>query len=101
MTPTRLGTTLVELIVTLAIMAIVTGVAALAVRDRRPETRELDPEAMIARARTDAVALRHAVTIDVILSGKPYAVTALPDGGVIADGRVQRHRLNGERVDAP
>jgi prepilin-type N-terminal cleavage/methylation domain-containing protein len=95
----RRGVTLIELIVVLAIVAIVAGVTTLAFRgaDRR---RDVAPWfTAVAAARRTAIDSARVVTITVSVSDTPHAVTALPDGSVLTDLGVDR--LTGEVTHAP
>jgi prepilin-type N-terminal cleavage/methylation domain-containing protein len=93
----RRGVTLVELLVAIVIVGLLAGVAGVAVR-RAPAPSETDRLlAAVAGARRAAVRDRRAATIEIRLGGAPYAVTALPDGGVIAD-RVVREQLGIDRL---
>jgi len=92
----RAGTTLLELLVTLAIVAIVSAVVGLTLR-ATPAPPADDAQATVAAARHTAVAERRVVTVTVQSHGQPHAVTALPDGGIVADSALGRDRLTGER----
>jgi prepilin-type N-terminal cleavage/methylation domain-containing protein len=93
----RRGSTLLELMVTLAIMAIVAGVATMALRSPGSTARSWYSEVSDARA----LALRSgaAVTIDVVIDDSVLVVTALPDGQVLAPAILALDRLSGERRD--
>jgi Tfp pilus assembly protein FimT len=93
---TRPGSTLLELLVTLAIVAIACAVVGLTVR-AAPEPAADDAQAAVAAARRAAIAERRPVTVTVAARGEPHALTALPDGGVVADSVLGLDRLTGER----
>lgn len=91
MTP-RAGSTLVELIVTLAVMAIVAAAVALALPAKSPAPN-VD---VIAAARREAIVSRRRVSVRVIVMGHAAALTANPDGSVVADSGIAIDRLSGE-----
>lgn len=93
---TRSGTTLLELLVTLAIVAIASAVVGLALRAPVAPAAD-DAQATVAAARRAAIAGRRPVTVRVAAYRESGAVTALPDGGVVADSALGRDRLTGER----
>ena len=95
----RRGVTLVELIVVLAIVAIIAGVTTLAFRrvDLRPSVAPW--VSALAAARRTAIDSDRVVTITVSAGDAPHAATALPDGSVVTDLRVDR--LTGEVPRAP
>ena len=92
------GSTLLELIVTLAVMAVVAGVVALALRPRDAAHPAADP---VVEARRAAIAARRPVTIDLVRDGRVFVLTALPDGGVIADADLGLDRFTGEKIHEP
>lgn len=90
----RAGVTLVELLVVLAIMTIMTGVVGLAGQPRR----HVDPDSAstrVAAARRTALASGRPVSITVVALGHARAVTALPNGAVIADSSLGVDQLSG------
>ena len=97
----RSGVTLVELIVVLAIVAVIAGVTALSFRraDRDPTVAPWVSH--VAAARRMAIDSGHAVTITVSVGDTVHAVTALPDGSVISDSRLGIDRLSGEVARVP
>lgn len=95
----RNGTTLLELLVVILIMAIVAGVSVLALRP--PEaTPPGDVGAAIQTARRHALDLGHTVDTEVLIGGRSYLVTLLPDGRAIADTAVSLNRLSGAFPDS-
>lgn len=82
----RRGVTLVELLVVLAVLGVMTGVAGLAFGGERtepaPDEAALD---RIAAARREAVVTGRSVSTTVMLGGRPRAVTAHADGRVLAE----------------
>jgi prepilin-type N-terminal cleavage/methylation domain-containing protein len=95
----RHGVTLVELIVVLAIVAVIAGVTTLAFR-----RADLGPTVApwvrtVAAARRTAIDSNRVVTITLSVDATPHAVTALPDGSVVTD--LPLDRLTGEVQRAP
>ena len=90
----RRGTTLIELVVVLAVMAVLAGVAAFTLGGHTWQAES--PFAPLEEARRRAIAERGPVTIEIAQSGARFLVTALPDGGVVADSGVAVDRLSGE-----
>ena len=93
------GVTLVELLVVLMLMAIVAGVVGLAMRSAGSFTdgEGIDTEQVAAaRARASAVRLGRPVTIVIARDSQPLPVRALPDGRVVADGRLGVDPLSGD-----
>lgn len=90
----RPGVTLVELIVVLAIMTVMAAVVGLAA----PPVRHADPDIATTRvtaARRAALASGQPVTVTVVSHEHPYAVTAYPNGAVVADSALVVDRLAG------
>jgi Tfp pilus assembly protein FimT len=104
----RSGGTLIEMVVTLAVMAIVAAVATLALRPAasHPEPfhghseRSEESAVRIAAARRAAIAQRHPVTLSLRRDGDSLLVTALPDGRVLADSGISLDPLTGAPVHA-
>jgi len=97
----RPGVTLVELIVVLAIIAVIAGVTTLAFR-RADLTPSVEPwVSAIATARRIAIDSSRTVRLTVRIGDSVYAATALSDGSVVADGRLGIDRLSGEVTHAP
>lgn len=78
------GTTLVELIVSLAILALLAGVTSLAVTSLQ---RKEDPSTGAILDRTKAEAIRAGrpirVTVDTAGAAEPSALLVLPDGRIV------------------
>jgi prepilin-type N-terminal cleavage/methylation domain-containing protein len=91
----RSGVTLLELIVVLAILALVGSVVGLAVR-ATPLAHGANPiAAALVTVRDSAIRTRRSVTTMVMLSDSVREITALPDGRVITDS-VVRAQLSSE-----
>lgn len=89
------GSTLVELVVVLTIIAVIAGVTGLSFR--RAENRApLSPvESRIADARREAIRSGRAVTVITWRDERPITATAHPDGRVVADTGVAIERFSG------
>jgi prepilin-type N-terminal cleavage/methylation domain-containing protein len=92
------GHTLLELLIVLAILGVVAGVTGLAFRRPTAPTPVDSVDARIADARRDAIRSGHSVTITAVHAGLPMAVTAHPDGRVIADTALAIDHLSGRRA---
>lgn len=92
---TRPGVTLVELVVTLAIIGTLAGVVTLQHGRRRPPTDNETARAEIGSLRARALAEGGVARGVVILQGRAYPVAALPDGSVIADTILRIDRFGG------
>ena len=83
--PVRLGVTLLELMVTLALLAILAGVVGLSLHGSEPK-RPVDARtAQLAAAREEALRSGHVVSVTLVDSSHAYTATAYPDGRVLAD----------------
>lgn len=88
------GVTLVELIITLTVMATLAAVVTVAIVERpRMEDRELD--SLLTGARQRALETGRSVTIRLSVRGQPAFATALPDGRVVADAVLRVDPLTG------
>ena len=82
----RRGVTLIELLVTLAILGLVAGVTGLSLGAAPVPAVPLDARrAHIADARDSALRTGHPVTVIIADDGMISYATALPDGRVLAD----------------
>jgi prepilin-type N-terminal cleavage/methylation domain-containing protein len=96
----RAGVTLIELIVVLALLSIVAGVVALAMR-AAPSARAEDAALRrVLAARDSALRIGHPLTISMTLGGVEHSATAYPDGRVVADSTFHVDLLNGRPADA-
>ncbi|HKS04931.1 MAG TPA: type II secretion system protein [Gemmatimonadaceae bacterium] len=80
----RTAFTLVEVMITVAIIGVIASVVTLAFRVPPADTRD-DAIAQALRARRVALTEGRAVTIDVLTDSGVVAVTAHPDGRIVAD----------------
>jgi prepilin-type N-terminal cleavage/methylation domain-containing protein len=80
---TARGHTLVELLVVLAMLGVVAGIALLAFRPGSEAQPSDDP--VVAKARQRALASGRPVTVSFARAGNAAVVTVLPDGRVVGD----------------
>ncbi|HEX2778578.1 MAG TPA: prepilin-type N-terminal cleavage/methylation domain-containing protein [Gemmatimonadaceae bacterium] len=95
----RSGTTVVELLVVLAILGVVAGVTAVAIHTPRPAAAG-GAAATLVDARECAVRTGRTVTVIVADSADVRAATAYPDGRLIVDDRLSIDTRSGRPVDA-
>lgn len=91
----RGGVTLLELLVTMAVLGIVAGVVSVTLR-RLDEPAPDSPASRVARARREAVASGRPVTVTI----DTMNATAWPDGSVVADSVLAVDRLSGRPAHA-
>jgi prepilin-type N-terminal cleavage/methylation domain-containing protein len=96
----RSGVTLLELTVTIAIIAIIAGVVGLAVARTPSAPPDKQLAAAIRRLRTAAVRSGRPVAIDLSYRAARYTVTALPDGRILADSIFGIDPFSGQVEDA-
>jgi prepilin-type N-terminal cleavage/methylation domain-containing protein len=90
----RAGSTLLELVVVLAILGIVAGVVGLSFRGAGQRDADT-PRLRIAAARRQALEQRHAVTLYLGAGDSLRALTAFPDGRVVGDSALDVDVLTG------
>lgn len=94
----RAGTTLLELLVTIAVIAVIATVVVLGFP--RPRVAPVDDlPTRVRRARAEAVDSARPVTFTMVVDGRPVDVTAEPDGSVIVDSTARIDHLTGRPVD--
>lgn len=89
----RAGATLLELVVTLAILAVAAAVVVPALRRAADAPPTLNDR--VAAARRDALEHGRAVTVQLRDSAGAHLLTAFPDGRVVADTGMALDPLNG------
>jgi prepilin-type N-terminal cleavage/methylation domain-containing protein len=82
------GLTLLELMVTLAVLGLVVGITAISLPPAQGDRSGPAPESLEAKARRDAVALGQPITFSDTIHGRRFAVTAFPDGRIVMDSTV-------------
>lgn len=102
MTFRSVGVTLVELMVVLAVLGVMTGVAALAWRPSRPEAAGVGQHATesVAAVRRRAVESGRVVTAIVGVDEQHATVVAFPDGRVVGAEYLGVNPLTGEESHA-
>jgi prepilin-type N-terminal cleavage/methylation domain-containing protein len=96
---TRAGTTLVELLVVLAVLAITTSIAGLAFHSAHVAPTPISVmSARIAAARREAIATGRDVSTTVLLDDRLRAVTAHADGSVLTDSIAALDPLSGRFI---
>ena len=80
----RAGTTLVELLVVLAILTVVSSLASVALR-RASSARDVDTGDQVLALRREAITTGHSITRLLRRDSASYVITALADGRVLAD----------------
>lgn len=91
----RAGFTLVELMVVLAVLGVMAGVAGLAARSLERRDPETERAAAIADARRRALETRRPVTLQVQVGDSAARLIALPDGSVRRDSALGLDVLTG------
>lgn len=97
---TRDGSTLIEMIVTLTVMAIVATVVTLAAHPNVPRG-EAEYQAILADASRRALRLREPVTVTVTIDGRGATATFFPDGSAVGDTALALDRITGSVGHAP
>lgn len=82
----RQGTTLVELVVSLAILGLTAGIAGFAIQSLKPRDESTTMQA-ISRARGEALELGRPVRlmVDSLGAAEPHVMLFLPDGRVMGN----------------
>jgi Tfp pilus assembly protein FimT len=95
---TRTGTTLMELCVSVAIVALAASMVTFVAR-RMEFPSPVNPHVQITNARHTALATAQPVVITVMRNDTTYVVTALPNGRVLADTSFHLDELTGTHHD--
>ena len=98
---TRRGTTLLELSVTIALIALATTIASLAARRMDIPYAGGGFAMRLARARQAALTSARPERITLVRHDTVFMVTALPDGGLLADSSLHLNRLSARHLAPP
>jgi prepilin-type N-terminal cleavage/methylation domain-containing protein len=90
----RSGVTLVELLLTIALLGVIASVTTLALR-RIDEPPPDDPVRMLADSLRAVVATGRTATVRLLVNGQSALATIHPDGSIVADSIVRVDRLSG------
>jgi prepilin-type N-terminal cleavage/methylation domain-containing protein len=88
------GVTLIELLVTLSILATLSAVSTLAIR-RMDQPNPEDPRTILADSIRVALATGRSAHVHLVIGGVPTNATALPDGRVVGDSTLAFEQLTG------
>ena len=91
----RAGVTLVELTVTVSLLALVATLAGVAIARQEP-SGEPSIQAQVRSARRDAIRTGQPVRLVVRSGTATYRISAMPDGSVVADTALRFDRATGE-----
>jgi prepilin-type N-terminal cleavage/methylation domain-containing protein len=89
------GSTLVELLVVLAILGIIVGITGLSFRGEVHRASPNLVESRVSNARREALRSGHSVTVTVMQGELVAVATAHPDGRVVADSGIAIDLLTG------
>ena len=90
----RRGVTLVELMVTLVILAVISSVTVLAIR-RIDRPRPNDPRTIFADTLRAVLATGRPTTVRLLTDSGPASGTVRADGSIVADSALDIDRLTG------
>jgi hypothetical protein len=96
----RVGATLLELIVCVAVLGLMASVATLALRSAVPPDPN-DPMTIIADTLETVLATGAAATLQFDVNGRPALATINPDGSILADSILGIDRFTGRSTHAP
>jgi len=92
----RAGVTLVELMVTVSLLALIATLSGVAIARREEPSREPGIRAQVRSARRDAIRTGQSVTLVVRTRASTHRIVALPNGSVVADTALHLDRATGE-----
>ena len=91
----RPGSTLVEMLITMALLGIIASVATLAMRRAIPPAAS-DPMTVISDTANVVVKSGIPVTLHFVIDGRPALATLNPDGSIVADTALHIDRFTGQ-----
>jgi prepilin-type N-terminal cleavage/methylation domain-containing protein len=94
----RSGVTLIELLVSIALLGLITSVTTLALR-RMEEQPPDDPVRMLADSLRVVVATGRPTTLRLMMNGEWALATLHADGSIVADSILRVDRLSGAIVE--
>lgn len=92
------GSTLIELLVTIALLGIIASVATLALR-QTSKPRPDDPMVIIADTLGSVLTSGKPVTLQFVVNRSPVEATVNPDGSIVADTSLHIDRLTGRTLN--
>jgi prepilin-type N-terminal cleavage/methylation domain-containing protein len=92
---TRPGSTLIEMLITMALLGIIASVATLAIR-QMTQPASADPMTIIADSSDAVIKSGQPVTLQFVINGRPVLATLNPDGSIAADSELRIVRFTGE-----
>lgn len=96
---TRIGGTLVEMLVTLIILGVIASVTTLAIRRTAPPDPH-DPMTVIADTMNEVLRSGRPATLQFMVNSRPALATVKPDGGIIADTALHIEQFTGRSTRA-
>jgi prepilin-type N-terminal cleavage/methylation domain-containing protein len=93
------GSTLIEMLVTLALLGILASVATLGFRRMTPPAPD-DPMTIIADTINAVIKSGQPATLQFMVNGRPTLATLNPDGSIVADTALHIDRFTGRSTRA-
>lgn len=93
------GTTLLEVLVTVAILGVIAGVTVLAVRRMDPPSAD-DPRQILAESLRTVVATGRSAEVRIVVNGVMATAVVRPDGSIVADSSLEIERFTGRPLNA-
>lgn len=94
----RRGTTLIELVVSVALLGLIASIATLAAR-RIPRPDPTAPATIVADSLESVLSSGRPMTLQFFVDGRPVLATLEPDGSVLADSVLRIDRFTGRSTD--
>ncbi len=95
---TSRGGTLLEMLITLALLGVIASVVTLAIRRVPPPMP--DPMTIIADTIEAVIRSGRPTTIQFVVDGRPALATLNPDGSIVADSALRIDRFTGRSTRA-